>query len=106
MPSEQFAEGGRVTVHLRSKRRVAKAIGRRKRLSGCLSGLSLSWCSAEAQATPREARRFPRRRSGLMSEAENIEIVRRFYDQVFDRQNLELADTFVAPQFKNHTAPP
>jgi predicted ester cyclase len=41
-----------------------------------------------------------------MSEAENIEIVRRFYDEVFDRHNLELADTFVAPQFKNHTAPP
>ncbi|HET6319102.1 MAG TPA: ester cyclase [Chloroflexota bacterium] len=41
-----------------------------------------------------------------MSEAENIEIVRRFYDEVFDRQNLDLADTLVAPYFKNHTAPP
>jgi hypothetical protein len=60
MPPQQLAEGGRVTVHMRSKRRAAKAICRRKPLS---------------------------------------EIVRRFYDEVFDRQNLELADTFVAPQF-------
>src|SRR5437879_5865279 len=48
----------------------------------------------------------PRERSGLMSEVENIAIVRRFYDEVFDRQNLDLADTLVAPHFKNHTAPP
>ena len=40
-----------------------------------------------------------------MSEAENIAIVRRFYAEVFDRQNLELADSLVAPQFKNHTGP-
>jgi steroid delta-isomerase-like uncharacterized protein len=41
-----------------------------------------------------------------MPEAENIAIVRRFYEEVFDRQNLGLADSLVAPHFKNHSAPP
>ena len=41
-----------------------------------------------------------------MSETDNVAIVRRFYQEVFDRQNLDLADSLVAPHFKNHTAPP
>lgn len=31
---------------------------------------------------------------------------RRRGDEVFNRQNLELADALLAPHFKNHTAPP
>ncbi len=41
-----------------------------------------------------------------MAEAENIAIVRRMYEEVFNRKNLDLVDTIVAPTFKNHTGPP
>ena len=41
-----------------------------------------------------------------MAEAENIAIVRRIYDGVFNEKNLELADALIAPSFKNHAAPP
>jgi steroid delta-isomerase-like uncharacterized protein len=41
-----------------------------------------------------------------MAEAENIAIVRRFYDEVFNEKNLDLADALIAPTFKNHAAPP
>lgn len=41
-----------------------------------------------------------------MSEQESIAVVRRMYDEVFNRQDLDLAETIVAPNFKNHTAPP
>jgi steroid delta-isomerase-like uncharacterized protein len=41
-----------------------------------------------------------------MAEAENIAIVRRTYDEVFNRGNLDLVDAIFAPNFKNHTAPP
>jgi hypothetical protein len=38
-----------------------------------------------------------------MAEAENIASVRRMYDEVFNRKNLDLVDAIVAPTFKNHT---
>jgi steroid delta-isomerase-like uncharacterized protein len=41
-----------------------------------------------------------------MAEAENIAIVRRFYAEVFNEKNLDLADALIAPNFKNHAAPP
>ena len=41
-----------------------------------------------------------------MTEAENIAIVRRMYDGVFNEKNLDLADALIAPNFKNHAAPP
>jgi len=40
-----------------------------------------------------------------VTEHDNIAIVRRMYTDVFDRQDVELADALVAPQFKNHAAP-
>ena len=41
-----------------------------------------------------------------MTEHDNIAIVRRMYTNVFDQQDLALADTLIAPHFKNHAAPP
>jgi steroid delta-isomerase-like uncharacterized protein len=41
-----------------------------------------------------------------MTEPDNVAIVRRMYTDVFDRQDLELADSLVAPDFKNRAAPP
>ena len=41
-----------------------------------------------------------------MADAENIAIVRRMYDGVFNEKDLDLADAIIAPTFKNHAAPP
>jgi predicted ester cyclase len=42
----------------------------------------------------------------VVTEQDNIAIVRRLYTDVFDQQDLALVDTLVAPHFKNHAAPP
>jgi predicted SnoaL-like aldol condensation-catalyzing enzyme len=47
-----------------------------------------------------------RAKEHFVTEQDNIAIVRRLYTDVFDHQNLDLADTIVAPNFKNHSAPP
>ena len=41
-----------------------------------------------------------------MSVEENKAILRRFYDEVFNKRNLALADEMIGSEFINHAAPP